>query len=148
MCCHALNHKLYTWPSKQSLNDLPKWKDPVFSMKYEINLYIDFIRNIKHIDERRNRQLVASCSSLRPNLYPGDVKVEFMVENLAMGQVFLPVLQVSPVSFPTLPHINLYLICTLLEGQLGEAFEPADGCWLDTSGIIVFYNYVALCSNQ
>ena len=44
------------------------------------------------------RPLVAGLSPRRPWFDPGSVHVEFMVDKVALGQVFLRVLRFSPIS--------------------------------------------------
>lgn len=44
------------------------------------------------------RRFVAGLSRQRPWLDPRSIHVEFMVDNMALGHVFLPVIQFSPVS--------------------------------------------------
>jgi hypothetical protein len=100
---HLAHPAFIEWPRK--------WKDPAISLRYQL-------RRLHNNHERRtvvlrNRQVVAGFLSLRSRFYPGLVKVEFIVKNLAMGDIFLSVLRVSPVSFLPLLHIHLYLICTL-----------------------------------
>jgi hypothetical protein len=43
-------------------------------------------------------QLVAGLSPWRPGLAPGSVRVGFVVDKVALGQVFLRVLQFSPLN--------------------------------------------------
>jgi hypothetical protein len=45
------------------------------------------------------RELVAGLSSQRPGFNPGSVYVGFVVEKMALGQVFPLVLRFSPLSF-------------------------------------------------
>jgi hypothetical protein len=45
------------------------------------------------------RWLVTGLSPQRPGFNPGSVHVEFVVDKVALGQVFLRVLRFSPVSF-------------------------------------------------
>jgi hypothetical protein len=44
------------------------------------------------------RSLVAGLSPRRPGFAPGSIHVGFVVENVALGQVFLRVLRFSPVN--------------------------------------------------
>lgn len=53
---------------------------------------------------------------------PGPVHVRFQMEGVALGQVFLRALRLSPVgSFP--PVLHIILIILLLSGQVGEAWD-------------------------
>jgi hypothetical protein len=53
------------------------------------------------------RRLVAGLSPRRPGFNPGPVHVGFMVDKVALGQVFLRVLRLSPVNlFPPVLHEN------------------------------------------
>jgi hypothetical protein len=45
------------------------------------------------------RRLAASLSPRRPGFDPGSVHVGFVVNKVALGQVFVRVLRFSPVSF-------------------------------------------------
>jgi hypothetical protein len=45
------------------------------------------------------RRLVAGLSPRRPGLDPGSVYVRFVVDKVALGQVFPQVLRFSPVNF-------------------------------------------------
>jgi hypothetical protein len=50
------------------------------------------------------RRLVAGLSPLRPGFDPGSVHVGLVVDNVALGQVFVRVLRFSPVNFIPLVH--------------------------------------------
>jgi hypothetical protein len=45
------------------------------------------------------RRLVAGLSPRRPGFDPGSVHVGFVVDKVALGQVFLQVLRFSPINF-------------------------------------------------
>jgi hypothetical protein len=54
------------------------------------------------------KRLVAGLSPRRPGFAPGSIHVGFMVDSVALGQVFLRVLRFSPVNIiPPLLHIHL-----------------------------------------
>jgi hypothetical protein len=54
------------------------------------------------------KRLVAGLSLRRPGFAPGSIHVGFVVDRVAMGQVFLRVLRFSPVNnIPPLLHIHL-----------------------------------------
>jgi hypothetical protein len=53
------------------------------------------------------RRLVAGFSPRRSGFDPGSVHVEFVVDKVALGQVFLRVLRFSPVNF--IPPVFHYL---------------------------------------
>ena len=56
------------------------------------------------------RPLVSGQSLRRPGLYPRSVHVRFVVDEVALRQVFLRVLLFSPVSIiPLMPHNHLHL---------------------------------------
>jgi hypothetical protein len=53
------------------------------------------------------KRLVAGLSPQRPWFTPGSIHVGFVVDKLALGQVFLQVLQFSPANIiPPLLHIH------------------------------------------
>jgi hypothetical protein len=87
----------------------------VFTARYELNVYITVLF-----------RLVSGLSRWWPGFDPRPVLVRCVVEKVAVGQFFLPVLLFPPDS--VIPYM-LYtiLICTLLlpEGQMGEAWEPS-----------------------
>jgi hypothetical protein len=57
------------------------------------------------------RRLVAGLSPRRHGFDPGSVRVGFVVDKVALGQVFLPVLRFSPVNFiPPVLHYTKKLI--------------------------------------
>jgi len=59
-----------------------------------------------------------SFSLWRPSLNPTLVYLRFVVDEIAMGQIFLIVLQVSPVSIiPPLVHIHIHSSTTMLHSQ-------------------------------
>jgi hypothetical protein len=53
------------------------------------------------------RRLVASLSPRRPGFDPGSVHVRFVVNKVALGEVFPPVLRFSPINF--IPPVLHYL---------------------------------------
>ena len=53
------------------------------------------------------RRLVAGLPPRMPGFDPGSVHVEFVVDKVALGQVFLRVLRFSPVNF--IPPVFHYL---------------------------------------
>jgi hypothetical protein len=60
------------------------------------------------------RQLVAGLSPRRPGFDPGSFNVGFVVDRLALGQVFPRVLRFSPVSFiPPVLHYTEKLIIVI-----------------------------------
>jgi hypothetical protein len=65
---------------------------------------------------------VAVLSPSRPGFDPRPVCVRFVVDNEALGQVFLPVLQFSPVSIiPSMLHIHLHLHVALTRRTNGRS---------------------------
>jgi hypothetical protein len=61
------------------------------------------------------RRLVAGLSLRRPGLAPGSIHVGFVVDKVAVGQVFLPVLRFSPVDIipPSLSKLISYGECVI-----------------------------------
>jgi hypothetical protein len=73
------------------------------------------------------RPLVASLFTQRPLFNPGPVHVTFLVDRVALGQIFLQILPFSPVGFflPVLiARLSLYMLL-LCEGQTDKAWEPS-----------------------
>jgi hypothetical protein len=62
------------------------------------------------------RRLVAGLSPLRPRFAPGSIHVGFVVDKVALGQVFLPVLRFSPTN----------IISPLLHTHLSPRHEVCD----------------------
>ena len=63
-------------------------------------------------------------SSRRPGFDPGAVRVTFVLDKVTVGQVFLRILQVFPVSiFPQMLYIPLHPLLLYSEGQAGEAWK-------------------------
>jgi hypothetical protein len=72
------------------------------------------------------RQLVAGLSVRRPGFDPRSVLEGFVVNKVAVGQVFVPVFRISPVSIiPTKLHNHLHLH-TSITGRI-------NGCILEIS---------------
>jgi hypothetical protein len=71
------------------------------------------------------RRLVAGLSPRRPGFDPRSVHMGFVVDKVALGLVFLPVLQFSPVSIiPPMLHTHLHLHIALIRRRNGEVCEP------------------------
>jgi hypothetical protein len=59
---------------------------------------------------------------------PRSVGVRFMVDKLALGQVFLRVLQFPPIYIiPPMLHTCLHVHTTFTRRTMGEAWEPSKG---------------------
>ena len=58
----------------------------------------------------------------KPKFDPGGVLVGFVVDKVALGKFFLPVLLFHPVSiFPPMPHTRLHLHVALTRGINGRS---------------------------
>jgi len=55
------------------------------------------------------KQLLSSVSSQRPMFNPSLLKKQLVVDEVAMGQVFLQVLQFSHVSVPSVLHAHSFI---------------------------------------
>jgi hypothetical protein len=70
--------------------------------------------------------LVDGLSRRRSGLEPEALRVRFVVDNVSLGQVFLPVLRFSPVSIiPSLLHTLLYLHDIRFSGKSGRKLGTA-----------------------
>jgi hypothetical protein len=70
------------------------------------------------------RRLVAGLSPRTPEFDPGSVYVGFVVDKVALGQVFLPVLQFSHVSMiPPMLHTHLHINTTLIRRTSGRMLK-------------------------
>jgi hypothetical protein len=72
------------------------------------------------------RRLVAGLSPRRPGFDPGSVNVGFVVDEVALGQVFLLVLRFSPVSIILLvlhTHLHLHVAFTRTDGRSLGTFQ-------------------------
>jgi hypothetical protein len=68
--------------------------------------------------------LVAGLTSRRLDFYPRSFHVGFVVNKLALGQVFLQVLLFSfVITIPPILHINLYLSTRRTSGPILGAFK-------------------------
>ena len=72
--------------------------------------------------------IIASLSSRRPGFDSRPIHVRFVIDRVALGQVFLRTLQFLSVSIISLIlHINSQLNSSLLsEGQLGEVWQHSN----------------------
>jgi hypothetical protein len=81
------------------------WKHTVFSVRYGMNFYtyVDWV------------QIFSGLSPRRPQFDPGPLYVRFVVDKVALGQIFLIVLRISPVSIisPVLhTHFHIHVALT------------------------------------
>ena len=94
----------------------------LFSVRYGLNLYVvcSVLPAVPWL-----RQLVAGLSP--PGFDPRSVHVRCVVDRMALGQVFLPVLQFFPCKYRTTcaPHSSSSICCSLPAGRRSEAWEPS-----------------------
>jgi hypothetical protein len=90
----------------------------MFSVKYELNFKV-VCRRISGLKSAVPwpRYLVADLSLRRPVLYPVSFHVRFLVDKVAMGQVFLQVPWFFPVTvIPSVLHSHIHPPAALLRG--------------------------------
>jgi len=67
----------------------------------------------------------ADTSAKRSGFDLGSIRVGFVVEKVALGQVFLPVIRVSlSITFHQCSRLNFIMITLLSEVQKGEVWKP------------------------
>jgi hypothetical protein len=88
------------------------------------------------------RPLVTGLSLWRPGFAPGSVHVEFMVDRVALGQVFVWALQFFPVSIIPPPWLSIlihilsgwWIIGPFLVAILGHCLIPSPWTWTSSHG--------------
>jgi hypothetical protein len=107
--CHFVHHKFHMdWPGMNP--GLRRERPATNRLSHGTVLWI--------------RQLVAGISSRRPDFDPRSVHVRFVVDKVALGQVFFRVLRFFPcVSFHQCSILTIYTL--LLLGQTGEAWKAS-----------------------
>jgi hypothetical protein len=75
------------------------------------------------------RRLVAGLSSQRPGFDPKSVHVRFVVDKVALGQGFLPVLRFSAVSF-------IPLVLQYTEKRKKNALSSSQGCTISLQAAV------------
>ena len=72
------------------------------------------------------RAVFAGLSARAPEFDPRLANVVFVVDRVALGQIFLPVLRFSPVTIiAAFLHTHLYLDVAFIRRTNGEAWEPS-----------------------
>jgi len=101
------------------------WRHSVFSVREELNTYIEVRRTLVSVDLPWLRRSVASLSLRRPRFIPRSVRVRFMVDIVTQGQAFLQELWSSRVSIipPVLYPLFVYML--FLPGQNRRSLEAS-----------------------